>query len=266
MSNSMSIGALKPYFAFPFQGSEWKKRFLVGALLVFASFIIPIIPLIFVCGYIVQVMRQTIEGEDLVLPEWGDLSQLGADGLKYIGVSTVFMLPAFIVYFGGMTLYFISSFALPILMESGYGNRGLPLGPFLLVFGGSFVIMFVSMFLGMLLNFAGAIPLPVAMAHFVAEDKFGAAFRFREWWKLLWRNKWGYFIAWTVIGGLAVILYSIFMLLYFTIVLCLVIPLVSAPVAFYLMLVWAAVFGQMYRESKSMVESELEQVVEPVEQ
>ena len=153
-----------------------------------------------------------------------------------------------------------SSIAMPFLMESGYGHRGFPLGPFLLVFGGSFVVMFVSMFLGMLLNFAGAIPLPVAMAHFVAEDKFGAAFRFREWWKLLWRNKWGYFIAWIIIGGLMVILYSIFMLLYTTMIFCLLIPLVSAPVIFYLMLVWAAVFGQMYRESKSMVEAEAVQV------
>ena len=262
MSKSISISALKPYFAFPFQDLGWKKQFLVGSLLVFAGFIVPVVPWIFVGGYAVEVMRRAIEGADLGLPDWDDLSKLGADGLKYIGVSTIFMLPAFIVYFGGMALYFVSSFALPVLMESGYGGRGFPVGLFFLLFGGSFVVMFVSMFLGMLLNFAGAIPLPVAIAHFVAEDQFGAAFRFREWWKLLWRNKWGYFIAWVIIGGLFVVLYSIFMFLYFTVVLCFFIPLISAPVIFYLLLVSSAMFGQIYRESKSMVEETVEPVVE----
>ena len=44
------------------------------------------------------------------------------------------------------------------------------------------------------------------------------------------------------------------------------IPLVSAPVIFYLMLVWATVFGQMYRESKSMVAVQITPVAEVIEE
>ncbi|RPJ40769.1 MAG: DUF4013 domain-containing protein, partial [Chloroflexi bacterium] len=83
-------------------------------------------------------------------------------------------------------------------------------------------------------TFLGVIPLPAALAHFVAKDHVGAAFRFREWWPLLWRNKMGYFIAWVLCGGLMGILYYGIMMLYATMVLCLFIPVLSAPLLFYL--------------------------------
>lgn len=264
MSQSMTISALKPYFAFPFQDSGWKKRFLVGSLLVFASTFIPIIPLVFVFGYIVQVMRQAIEGENLALPGWDDLGKLGADGLKCSVVSLAFLLPGSIVLFGGMALYMLASFGVPLLMELGYGGA-FSEGPFFLLFMSGMFILFISMVLGTLLYYAGVVPLPVAMAHFVAKDQLGAAFRIREWWKLLWRNKLSYFITWIIVGGLMAALYLIMMLLYSTMVLCLFIPLLSAPVIFYLMLVWAALFGQTYRESVVMVENGPDQAVAEVD-
>ena len=142
----------------------------------------------------------------------------------------------------------LASLALPFAMESGYGGHGVSAGIPLLFVGINMLIMFVSIFFGMLLTFAGAIPLPVAMAHFVAENQFGAAFRIREWWRVLWRNKLGYFITWIIVGGLMAALYMVMMLLYSTMILCLFIPLLCAPLIFYLMLVWVALFGQMYRE------------------
>ena len=45
------------------------------------------------------------------------------------------------------------------------------------------------------------------------------------------------------------------MIAYCTVVLCCLIPFVLAPIGFYLSLVSAALFGQTYRESVSMVEA-----------
>ena len=257
MSETMTLGGLKRFFAFPFEGADWQKRFVIGAALMLVGTFIPVIPLIFVFGYIVQVMRQAIEGKALTLPEWDDWGKLGMDGLRYGVVGLAFMLPGFLVYFGGMGLYMISAMVLPMsmqMMEHGRGNFAvIPL-----FFVLSMVIMFVSIFLGMILTFLGAIPLPAALAHFVAQDHVGAAFRFREWWKLLWRNKLGYFIAWVLCGGLMGVWYLAFMLLYSTMILCILIPVLSAPLLFYLMLVWAAVFGETYRESE--VDSRADQV------
>lgn len=248
MAEVTTLRGLKRFFTFPFEGAEWQKRFIIGAALIVVSFVIPVIPLIFVCGYVLQVMRRAIAGQGLTLPEWEDWGKLGVDGLRYGVVGLAFMLPGFLVYFGGLGIYMLSSMLLPVSMQMmDHGRGGFAVIP--LFFVVSMIILFVSIFLGMILTFLGAIPLPAALAHFVAKDQVGAAFRFREWWPLLWRNKMGYFIAWVLCGGLIGILYYGIMVLYSTMVLCLLIPVLSAPLLFYLALVCAAVFGETYRES-----------------
>lgn len=255
MSNETTLSGLKRFFTFPFEGTDWQKRFIIGAVLMLLSFFIPVIPVIFVFGYIVQVMRQAIEGKPLTLPEWEDWGKLGMDGLRYGVVSLAFTLPGFLVYFGGMGLYMVSAMVLPMsmqMMEHGRGNFAvIPL--FFVV---SMLIMFISIFLGMILVLLGMIPLPVALSHFVTKDQVGAAFRFREWWSVLWRNRLSYFIAWVVVGGLFAVLYMGMMLLYSTMIFCILIPVLSAPLLFYLMLVKATVFGETYRESVSLAKDE----------
>jgi len=252
MSEKKTLGGLKRFFTFPFEGADWQKRFIIGAALALVSTFIPVIPLVFVAGYVVQVMRQAIEGQALTLPEWEDWGKLGVDGLRYGVISLTFMLPGFLVYFGGMGIYMLSAIILPLSMRmAAYGRGGFAVIPLFFVL--SIVILFVSIFLGMILILLGAIPLPAALAHFVAKDQVGAAFRFREWWPLLWRNKLGYFIAWVLCSGLIGILYYGMMMLYATLVLCMFVPVLSAPLLFYLALVCAAVFGETYRESASAI-------------
>ena len=255
MSNETTLSGLKRFFTFPFEGQDWQKRFVIGVALILVSFFIPVIPLIFVYGYVVQVMRLAIEGKPLTLPEWDDWGKLGTDGLRYGVVSLVFMLPGFLVYFGGMGLYMVSSMMLPMAAPMiEHGRSGFAVIP--LFFVGSMLVMFVSIFMGMILSLLGMIPLPVALSHFVTKDQLGAAFRIREWWKVLWRNKMSYFIAWIVVGGLFAVLYMGMMLLYSTMIFCVLIPVLSAPLLFYLMLVKAAVFGETYRESVSPTKDE----------
>lgn len=258
MSEVTTLRGLKRFFAFPFEGPDWQKRFIIGAALIVVSFVIPVIPLIFVCGYVLQVMRRAIEGQALALPEWEDWGKLGVDGLRYGVVGLVFMLPGILVYSGGMGIYMVASMLLPVSMQMmDHGRGSFAVIPLLFVV--SMLILFISIFLGMILMFLGAIPLPAALAHFVAKDQVGAAFRFREWWPLLWRNKMGYFIAWVLCGGLVGISYYGILLLYSTMVLCVLIPVLAAPLLFYLPLVCAAVFGETYRESESIVEANQEE-------
>lgn len=250
MSEDMTLSKLKPFFTFPFKGTEWQKRFIIGAALMLAGFFIPVIPVIFVFGYLVQVLRQAIEGEALTLPEWADWGKLGVDGLRYGAISLVFLLPGLLVYFGGIGVYMLSVMLPMSTQVFGHGH-GVDVMPF--VFLGSVLLLCIAIFVGMLLSLLGTLPLPVALSHAVTQDQMGAAFHFRDWWPLLWRNKLGYFIAWVLCGGLMVVLYFGIALLYSTMVLCMFIPVVSAPLLFYLLLVWAAVFGETYRESVAAV-------------
>jgi hypothetical protein len=236
--------AITTFFKFPFQGPNWQSRFLIGAGLVFAGFLVPIAPLVFVNGYILRVMRQAIEGEELVLLEWEDWGRLAIDGLRVMLVDLVYLLPGIVVFVGGMILYWIS-FTLLMVVTEGGGDAEL-WAPLLSMV--SIGIMFLSMLIGSVLSLLGGVPLPMATAHFAAQDKVAAAFRVREWGAVLWDNRLGYFIAWVIVAGLMAIWYFAVMMAYYTVVLCCLIPFLGGPLGFYLSLVGAVLFGHAYRE------------------
>jgi hypothetical protein len=255
MPETVAITPLKTLFKFPFQGSNWRNNFIIGAALTLANSILPLVPMIFVYGYALQIMRRTIEGQDLELPPWDDWGKLAVDGLRLMLVGLVYLLPGILVLLGGFTLYFASIFSWPLLASAaergGDGQVALLLS--ISIFG-SIAIMMLSMLLGSLLILLGLIPLPVVTAHLALQDKVAAAFRVREWWPLLRANKLGYFAAWVVVFGLMSILYFAFAMAYYTLVLCCLIPLLAAPVSFYVTLIGAVLFGQTYRESMAMLQ------------
>ena len=250
MSEAIALTPLKALLKFPFQGPDWRNRFLTGTAVTLAGFFVPLLPTIFVSGYTVRIMRRAIQGQDLEPLPWDDWGKLGVDGLRLLVVSLVYTLPGILVLTAGWFLYMISSFSFPLLMSGagGRGNEGLAM---LVMFGGMAILM-LSMFLGFALILVCLIPLPAAMAHFVAQDKVAAAFRVREWWPLLRANRSGYFAAWVVIFGLITLLNFVITLAYYSVVLCCLIPFLAAPVGFYVSLVALALFGQTYRESVEM--------------
>jgi len=260
MPEATTTTSLKATFRFPFQGPKWQSHFIIGTALIWAGFLIPIVPGIFVYGYILRVMRRALDGDDLVLPNWEDWGQLVLGGLRGMVVQLAYLLPAIIVYFGGIALYFIGVFSVPFLTSTTYEGGEVASGGPALLFLGSMAIMFISIFIGSVLFLLGGIPLPMVTAHFVAHDKLAAAFRVREWWSLLRVNKLGYFIAWVMVAGLMGVLYFTFMIAYYSIILCCFIPILLAPVGFYVSLVGAALFGQIYRESTAILASKDRQV------
>lgn len=264
MSDSFSVTSLRFAFKFPFQSQNWFGRFLIGAGLLFASLIIPIIPAIFVYGYLVEVMRQAIKSETLVLPEWKDWGQLGMDGLRSLAIGAVYLGPGFVILIGGWVSYMVMYFS-GIALISSKSFHYVPSNQAVALMLGAMGILFLSMFVGSLLCMAGSIPLPAAIANFVAHDKLSAAFHVREWGAIVRADKWGYFISWVIVLGLTAMIYCATMLLYFTIILCFLMYFIAIPLGFYLALVSAAVFGKFYRESASQVNAKLvEQTGKPI--
>jgi hypothetical protein len=252
MSETVTIASLKDLFRFPFQGPKWQNSFIIGSVLTFGSFIIPIIPLIFVAGYGMQIMRQAIKGQEIELPEWNDWGKLATDGLRMMGIGLIYTLPGFVVLVGGMVFYFAGSFTLPLMAAFGQDNGG-PSAAFPLVIFLLMAVLFLSLLVGFVLYALGAIPLPAATAHFVAKDHFGAAFHVREWWPLVRVNKLGYLIAFVVVFGLYWIMSFVLMITYYTMILCFLVPFLAGPILFYLALISAALFGQTYRESQDLL-------------
>jgi hypothetical protein len=229
------------------RGEKERNRFLVGALVVLASVFVPVLPLLIVSGYRLRLMRQAIAGDDLTLPDWDDWGELLKDGLSAMLVGLVYLLPGMLVLFGGIGLYFILAFSMPLVMatlEEGPVIMAMPM-----LFLIALAIMFLSMVFGTVLSMLGAVPVPVATARLVEQKRLAAAFQVRELFALLRANALGYLIAWVVAIGLFGLVYIGFWLAYASIVLCCLIPILLAPLGFYLSLVSAGLFGRAYRES-----------------
>lgn len=249
MENTLTYLSLIALFKFPFEGKQWQRNFLIGALVIFAGFYIPVIPWVFVTGYVLSIMKCAMENDRLVLPSWDDVSKLWIDGLRGGLISLVYTLPGSLILLGGMGIYFITSMLVPIMMEMGHWHmRTLSvIFPVFMVI--SIGILTLSMFFGMLLLMVGSFSLPLALSHFVAEDRLAAAFHIRKWLKILRKNKWGYFVTWVLVSGVTVILYTIITLMYYSVALCCLIPWVLPPVMLYTLAIYAALFGQIYRET-----------------
>jgi hypothetical protein len=256
MSDLFSTTSLRTAFSFPFQSKDWVGRFLIGVALLFASMFIPIIPALFAYGYAVDVMRQAINGNVPVLPEWKNWGQLGLDGLRSLAVGAVYLGPGFLVMIGGWVLYMIMYFGAFAMIASTPSHQE-PSGVGIALMMGAMGVLFFSMFVSWLLIILGGIPLPAALAHFVARERLGAAFHVREWSAIIGADKWGFFIAWVVTMGLVGLVYFAMMMVYFTIIFCFLIYFIAVPVGLYLMLVSAVVFGQFYREGAARLETEV---------
>lgn len=244
MEHASAVSSIKPHFQFPLKGDQVAGRFLTGCGLLLASFIIPILPALFVIGYTIQVMRRATAGVAPEMHAWQDWGGMLKDGFRAWVISLAFFLPGIIVLFFGYGAYFLSFLAFST--SSANESNAAVLLPFLLGMGS----LFLSLSLSSLLLVLGSIPLPVALAHFAAEDRFAAAFRFRQWWAILRSNPLGFMIAWVIFAGLIGAIYFLSLTAYFTIVLICLLPLLLLPASFYCLLVGASLFGDLYAEGR----------------
>ncbi len=251
MNNQATVDQIQYLFTFPFKDADWKRKFLIGFLLYFAGFIIPVIPWIFVSGYIAKIIKMGIEGE-YSLPEWEDWGDLLVQGLKLLGVMLIASLPFFILFGCGyislMTPALLGGFG-----AEAYGDEFLPalvLMPFA-TFGGMCL-----MSLGILFSFLIWILVPPAISHMIAKDQFSAAFRVSEWWGIFKANIGGYLIAYVLMMGTSFLFGFALQLLYLTFILCCLFPFVVSLISMYISVVMGAIFGQAYRvgvENRALV-------------
>jgi hypothetical protein len=143
-------------FSYPTNRADWIKTVLIGGVLSF--FGILLIPLFVVYGYVIRVVRATIDGEDEppVFEEWGDLL---VEGLKAWLIGVVYMLVPLIV---GLVLI---GGSIAAMTAGGRAGAGAGAAGFL----GGFLVTTV---LALVFGYAAA----AAIVTFAREERFGAAF------------------------------------------------------------------------------------------
>lgn len=247
-----STSSISEILTFPFRSEHAANRLLAGVGLLFLSIIIPILPALVVYGYLIQIMREVIDGRSPGLPEWTDWGRLFVDGLKAFLVGLVYLLPAGLVMGVGTGLYCGVSI-LGIALSEGAGAQSAAsdaFGPLLFV---SIVVFFLSISIGAVLSMLGALPLPAAEASLSANDSLGSAFAFGKLLRVIRANLGGYIVAWLLLAGMWAFIYWAMMLVYYTIVLACLLPVIIMPVSYYSMLVAAALFGDAYREGAEIL-------------
>jgi len=244
MNKTYLLDGVQTILSYPFKAPGWQFKFAIGAVLSFASYIIPILPGIVMMGYMAKIMRDTIvDNAEPSLPEWTDWGNLFSRGFKVFGATMVYMLPASMLMIGGYIIMIVPMF-LSGFDGSSYGTSSRLVGMEMLgVFGGMALF-----FLGFIFMIPLSLILPPVIAHVVAKDSFVAAFHIREWWTILRANFWGFFTAMAIISGVYMILFMVVYAFYFTIILCFLMPIGLSILIAYLSMISAVTIGEAYRK------------------
>ena len=249
MKQSFTLENLQALLFFPFKGPGGNKKLAIGSLITFASFIIPILPSLFLLGYAGLIMRQIIiEKKEPQMPEWQNWNEMLALGAKLFGVSFIYSFPIIIVmilgYLAMMLPVFMTGFS-----ESGELPPGFESVMLIGMFGGM-AAFGISMLLSLLL---WAI-LPPALSHTAAKGSFSAGFRVREWWNIFRANIGGFIVAMILAGGIYMLLIVAMQIIYMTIILCFLLPFLFSFVTAYLTIIIFTLFAQAYSEGVAKTE------------
>ncbi len=244
MTTSFTSDDLQALVKFPFQDPNWKTKIGIGSLIMLAGFFIPIVPIFFLYGYCALIMRNIIvDRKEPFLPEWDDWGKLFLDGLKIFGIVIIYSLPFMLLMVMGYTVFFATAMIPAVTYNPDTGSNPGAVFPAI-----GMVIFMGSLGIGMLLMLAISLVMPAAVTHAIATDEFSAAFRMREWWNILTANIGGFLIAYVVLAGFWIALSVVTQILYFTIVLCCLVPFVMVIAYIYLMVIGSVMFGQAYRD------------------
>jgi hypothetical protein len=234
-------------FFFPFKDRDWLSKFLIGSLFILASWVIPIIPLVFVFGYTIQTMRRTIQAGEGQLPAWQDWAGLGMKGVLCLVLYFIYCLPG-LVLLAGAVASFVLSLAVNGLTPDDASR--LITSPMVLLARLLLLIAAAALAGSLLALLAGSLAAPVAAARLAATGELRAALEIDRIWAIVRSQAGNFVLAWAVYLGLIYVSSMLYAMLYYTICCCILVPIISAPVSFYMLVFAAALFALVYREGE----------------
>lgn len=237
---------LKMLLLYPFRDSSARKNFLIASGLMLGNFIIPILPMLLLMGYVARIMRQIMdEKREPVMTEWDDWNAFLTDGLRMWGFRMVIMLPLMLLMFGGMGLYFITIFTSVATAKSSHMSSPL--------FLAGFAILMITMAISMALAIPTGVISMVGSAHVVAKKSFSAGFAFKEWWQIFRKNIGTFIIYYVIAMAVSFALMIILQILYLTIVFICLLPFVFPVIMAYMFLIQDALFAYAYAQGRDML-------------
>lgn len=147
-------------FLFVTEDESWIKKIAIGAVLMLFSWLI--IPMFFIVGYQVALMRRVVKQDPQPLPEWEEWGQIFMDGLVVWVAIFVYALP----------VIFLSLCSMLFWLGPATNNEALAVGSiFGLIIFGCFTILFII---------ALAFVVPALFIQYVRNGDFGSMFRVKD--------------------------------------------------------------------------------------
>lgn len=232
---------LKEIFFFPFKDEAARKNLLIGTLIFLIGMIIPVLPVILITGYAVQVSKRVLNGESLQMPSWEDWSSLFKDGLKLFAIRMIYSLPLLIIAIPLM----LSLIGLPIFLETAEGqNQDALFAIFMVVIMGGLCILIP-------LSLPLAVIIPAAEMHAIEQDNFSAAFQFKNWWQVLRANLGGFIVAFVIYYLATFAMTFVVQIVMATVVLACLLIVLLPGVSVYAMLIMYATIAIAYRDGRT---------------
>ncbi len=242
----MTRTPLSTLLTFPFKDPAWFKKLLILALMIFLASAVPIIPLIFVAGYMARLARRiVVDKAGPVLPEWDDLGGIFRDGWRPLAVIFTYLLPIIIIFSVVWLVAFLPMMAVSSSW-SGTGNQNMDPGEFVIFMLSNLAAVAGFAFAGVI-SLLLSIVLPAAAVHSVVKEKYSSAFHLKAWWPIFAANFGGFFLAFVMSIVLNLAFGLVSMVLFFTIILCCLLPFITYGFQAYFYVAYAALCAEAYR-------------------
>ncbi|PSP44346.1 hypothetical protein BRC63_02595 [Halobacteriales archaeon QH_10_70_21] len=150
------MSSIEDAITYPMESDDWVVTVLIGGAMFLFSFLI--IPAFIGYGYVVRAIQANLEG-DPEPPSFGDWGGLIVEGLKFVGITLIYLIIP-------LAVMFLTVGTAATAVVTG-GDAGAAAGAGTLVLG-----LLVSFVLSLVFGYFAV----VGVVNFVHEDSFGAAF------------------------------------------------------------------------------------------
>lgn len=146
---------------YPWKGEDNVKKVAIGGILTLLG--VFVLPMFFVLGYGLEVIRRVSRGDVAEPPAWEDWGTLFVDGLKVFVISVVYSLIP-----GALVAFAVFSWFVPVAVSGGEPSGALA--------AVGVLVGFLVVAVAMLVALAFAYVVPAAVAAFARTDRLVSAF------------------------------------------------------------------------------------------
>jgi len=230
---------------FLIEQEEWQNRALIGGAVTLIGMIL--FPVLWILeGYGLQLMKQTMRGEDPVLPEWDDWGELFKQGLTIFGIRFVYSIPLLVFVFvivGFIILSVIIQIGgagIAAGVDEAAGIITASLGIVVYVF--AMLALVIVMPLQLVILYFGQ----VAVIRYAETRVMRDALDFNTVFSMAKNGFKQYIIAFIIWYGMVFAVSFVFQILIYTIIFILVMPFVYAALGYFSSVIMYTLFGKAH--------------------